>query len=344
MTDVKAYKEGVAGRILLDRPKVLNSLNPGMINDMTLVLNEWKNDDSVTCVIIEGAGEKAFCAGGDIQLLCKSAKSDVGYARAFFRDEYKLNALIENYPKPYIAIMDGITMGGGVGVSSHGSHRIVSERTILAMPEVAIGFLPDVGGSWLLEKTPGKVGHYISLTAVKLKAADAIYAGFADYYVPSSEIPSLIEEIVGGVPVDSAIEKYSNDAPAGELPEKQNDIDKFFAFDTLSDIIANAEKATDDFSKETLKKILPHSPFSLACTFEVLKIVAAANTLEECLIQEYRFTHRHIVEHDFHEGVRAAVIDKDRNPKWDPPTLDLVSNSSVEQIFSPLDEEDLKFS
>ncbi|MEX2299083.1 MAG: enoyl-CoA hydratase/isomerase family protein, partial [Dongiaceae bacterium] len=322
MTDLVVRIEGAAGRITLNRPDALNALTHAMVRDMHRALNEWRDDPSVTRIVVNGTGERAFCGGGDIRFLYDHGRSDPASCREFWRDEYRLNAAIARYPKPYIALMRGIVMGGGIGVSAHGSHRIVTNNSLLAMPEVSIGFLPDVGGSLLLARAPGALGIYLGLTAARFGAADAIRAGFADYFVPARDLPALVEALVAGEPIDELLEDLSADTPPGPLGRRIADIDRIFAAGTLDELIARLEaqradtsdEGARDFASFALDGIRRNAPLSVACAFRTIKRARAFATIEEALCLEYRFAWRSIERGDLYEGIRAAILSRDVPP------------------------------
>jgi len=292
--------------------------------------------------VIDAAGDKAFCAGGDIQQIYALGKAgDFEPARRFWFEEYRVNALIANYPKPYVALMDGITMGGGVGVGGHGSHRIVTERTMLAMPEVGIGFLPDVGGTWLLSRAPGRTGYYLGMTGARMDAADAIHAGFADSYMESGKLGAFAEKLAGGGDIDSAIAEFATEPPENKLAAARAEIDDAFG---RADPVAIATRlgemadAGSHWAASALKALRRAAPLSVASTFKALRRAEDFTSIEQCLALEYRFSHRVLANHDFLEGVRAAVIDKDRNPQWRPDRLEDITPDMVQTMLGPLGE------
>ncbi|MHC0055779.1 enoyl-CoA hydratase/isomerase family protein [Actibacterium sp. D379-3] len=333
-------REGSLGRLHLNRPRAINSLTLEMVRLIDRGLTEFEGDDSIASVLITGAGERGLCAGGDIIALYESGKAGDSQATAFWAEEYRLNARIGSYPKPYVAFMDGITMGGGVGVSAHGSHRIVTDRTRLAMPETGIGFFPDVGGTWILGRAAGEVGTYIGLTGASFGAADAIYAGFADDYMLAARLPELIAKLAG-LPagagtdaVDQAIEALAEPpAPAG-LAQNRAAIDAAFAGDTVEQILADLAAQGTEFAQKTHETLLRKSPTSLKITLQLLRAARASASLEACLNREFAATGPILAGADFYEGVRAAVIDKDRNPHWSPATLAEVGAVDLDQLMA----------
>ncbi len=340
--DLIVWREGPLGRLRLNRPEVLNAQSHAMILQMEKALTAWREDPAVEAIVIDGAGERAFCAGGDLQYLYSTGMKDPGPGRALWRDEYRLNALIASYPKPYIAVMHGITMGGGVGVSAHGSHRIVTETTMVAMPEASIGFMPDVGGTYLLARAPGQTGLYLGVTGARMNAGDAIFAGFADSYMPGEAVPKVIEALAGGAAPDAAIEQFSASAPDGALAALQDKItDVFAAPDILSCVRALDKLAAggDEWAGKTLSMLRKNSPLSVAATFAAIHKARGLATLEDCLALEYCFAHRALRGHDFLEGIRAMVIDKDKKPDWRPATLEEVTREMVDNVLAPLGEK-----
>jgi enoyl-CoA hydratase/carnithine racemase len=330
--------EGCAGRITLNRPEVLNALTHDMITAITHALSAWMQDPAVKLAVIDANGGRAFCAGGDIQSLYREGRSHPEKGRAFWRDEYRLNAMIRRYPKPYVALMDGIVMGGGVGISAHGSHRIVTERSSVTMPETSIGFIPDVGGTRLLADAPGQTGFYLGLTATRMSPGDAIYAGFADTYMPSDKLPDLSEALnEEGI---RAISEFSLAPPASKLKELRPMIDLHFEKSSVQEIVASFASPKSDWEYATLAALRRVSPFAAAAAFEALRRARQTRDLEPCLATEYRFAYRSLEGHDFFEGIRAAVIDKDRMPKWQPPRIEDVTPESVAAALAPLNGEE----
>lgn len=341
-TDLIVTREGRIGRLQLDRPDALNALTHEMALDMEKALLAWRGDAAIDAVVVCATGERAFCAGGDIQYLYKTGLESPEPGRQFWRDEYRLNALINAYPRPYIALMNGITMGGGVGISAHGSHRIVTENTMVAMPETSIGFLPDVGGTWLLSRAPGETGLYLGMTGARMNAADAIFAGFADVYVPSERLPGLVAELGTGRAPDDVISEFTEPAPHGLLAGLQDRITKAFsqgnALECMQVLEAMAGEG-DEWAEKTRRMILRNAPLAVATTFEAVHGARKFTGLEESLSLEYCFAHRAIAGHDFLEGIRAMVIDKDRKPNWRPASLQEVTPKMVEDMLAPLGKE-----
>lgn len=341
---VQVSQSGTLGRIHLNRPKALNSLTIDMVRTIAWALKHFEKDAGVSAVLITGEGERAFCAGGDIRALYDGGPNNTIAGRTFWREEYILNAHIKRYRKPYIAFMDAITMGGGVGVSAHGSHRIVTERTRLAMPETGIGFFPDVGGTFLLSRGKGETGTYLALTGEQINASDAIQAGLADFYMSSSLLPELIKRL-SSLPksadandVTETINSLTSFIGPGPVALSQSEIDAAFAFDTMEEIIAALRASRSVFANKTLDTLQTRSPTSLKLTLKLLRLARHDTTLEQTLEREYAAGVAVLGGHEFYEGVRAAIIDKDRNPQWQPDTLGAVSESSLDRYFAPAPE------
>ncbi|MBB5575005.1 MULTISPECIES: enoyl-CoA hydratase/isomerase family protein [Rhizobium] len=339
--EVIIERRGSAGLIRLNRPQALNSLTLPMIRAIASALDDFAADPSIACVIVRGEGDRAFCAGGDIRLLHESGKRGSADAETFWREEFRLNHAIARYPKPYVALMDGITMGGGVGLSSHGSHRVVTERTRLAMPETGIGYFPDVGATWLLPRAPGEAGTWMGLTGLAIHAADAIHARLADHCVASSDLSALIEAI-GALPgsaspddVHGVIAGMAISAGESRLAANRDMIDRALAYDLVEDIQEALAREAGDFAAETLQIIGTRSPTSLKLTLRLLRAGRNSANLAECLDRELGACMRILYNPDFYEGVRAAVIDKDRNPKWSPASLAEVEDAAIDRFFVP---------
>ena len=339
--DVLIRIEGRAGRITLNRPKALNALTWDMALAIEAALDEWKTDDRVALVMIDAVGDKAFCAGGDIQKLYAEGRAgNFDYGRTFWADEYRLNAKIVRYDKPYVALMDGIVMGGGVGVAVHGSHRIVTERATVAMPECAIGLVPDVGASLVLADAPGRLGEYLALTGFRMNASDAILAGFADACVASADLPELIENLAETGDVETT-RRFFAPAPDGRLEPRMDDIAELFSGKALADIVTALEADASAFAAESLRSLRKASPLSAAAILDIVRTVRADPRIETALREEYRFTFRSQSQGEFLEGIRAAVIDKDRAPKWSPGWNDPLGEAAVASMRAPLGADEL---
>ncbi|MEE2061919.1 enoyl-CoA hydratase/isomerase family protein [Rhodococcus artemisiae] len=328
------------GRITLNRPKAINALNHTMVQAMAEALLEWSTDDTIRAVVVAGAGERGLCAGGDIVAIYHDAKDGGTGTQDFWRDEYILNAAIGRYPKPYVAIMDGIVMGGGIGISAHGNVRIVTERSSLAMPEVGIGFIPDVGGTYLLSRAPGELGTHIALTTGRLKAGDAIALGFADHFVPSEALDKFVTALESGS-VDEALAEYSQPAPESDVLAQQSWIDAAYSADSVRAIVEQLRASDVPEAQATAETILGKSPVALEATLRSLRHARQLGTLEEVLNEEYRVSLASLKTHDLVEGIRAQVVDKDRNPAWSPATLADVTDADVDAYFQPLGDLEL---
>lgn len=334
--DIHIRKDGRLGHITLNRPKALNALTYAMCMDIEAALNLWAMDGDVAMIVIDAAGDKAFCAGGDIQQMYDSGRAgDFAYGRRFWADEYRLNAKIANYPKPYVALMQGFTMGGGVGVSCHGSHRIVGDTSQIAMPECGIGLVPDVGGSYLLARAPGRLGEYLGTTATRMDAADAIFAGFADHYIPEDQWPALIEALRDtGDP--TAIAAAAQSPTSSRLETLLPDIKAAFSGNNLQDIQHHLTKTDSDFARAAAKALRRNSPLSMAVAIEMTRRLRRTPTISQALELEYRFTYRSMEQGDFLEGIRAAIIDKDRKPNWRHADINAVTATDVDNMLMPL--------
>ena len=325
-------RDGI-GRVILNRPRALNALTHDMVRALDARLAAWARDDAIAKVVIEGAGRRAFCAGGDIRdLYAVMTRGDAPFIDAFYRDEYSLNHRIHTYPKPYVALIDGVVMGGGVGVSIHGRHRVVTENALFAMPETGIGFFPDVGGAWFLPRMPGEIGMYLGLTGTRLGPADALYCGVATHYVPREHLAEAVDDLDG----------LAADPGPAPIAKNRAAIDRCFAGDSVEAIIEALEAEKSSWAGETLAALAAKSPTSLKVTFRQLRRGAGLD-FAEAMTLEFRLSQRFCASPDFREGVRAAVIDKDRDPKWRPATLAEVGESDIDAYFAPLAGGDLHF-
>lgn len=339
--EVLTEVDGSVGLITLNRPKAINSLNQRMVDDLTAILTRWASDVAVRAVVLSGAGERGLCAGGDVVSIYHSARKDGAEARRFWRDEYLLNAQIADFAKPYVAVMDGIVMGGGVGVSAHANTRVVTDTSKIAMPEVGIGFIPDVGGVYLLSRAPGGLGLHAALTGAPFSGADAIAMGFADHYVPHADIEAFRRAIVGDG-VENALAKYTVEPPPSELAAQRDWIDDCFARDTVEDIVAALAGHGAGPANDAANLIATRSPIALSVTLEAVRRATELETLKDVLVQDYRVSSASLRSHDLVEGIRAQLIDKDRDPKWSPAQLAAVTAADVEAYFTPVDD-DLSF-
>jgi enoyl-CoA hydratase/carnithine racemase len=326
---------GGIGRVLLNRPKALNALTHQMCHALETRLRAWAADETVKAVVIRGAGERAFCAGGDIRRLYDAGKTGDDYPYRFWADEYRLDALIKHYAKPYLALLDGITMGGGVGMSVHGSHRIVTEHALFAMPETGIGLFPDVGGSYFLPRCPGRIGLYLGLTGERLGAADLLYSGIATHYVPRASLDAL-EEALAAAPgeVDAVLARFVGDPGPATLAGQRDEVDRLFAGSSLDTVLADLAAEGSTFSRRALDMLATKSPTALRLTFRQLQEGARLG-FDDCMRMEWRMV-SHVPRHmpDFYEGVRAAIIDKDNRPQWSPPRLADVDEAMIDRFFA----------
>lgn len=342
MDEVLFEHSGRAGIITLNRPKALNALTLGMVDAMDAQLRQWRSDPAVELVIVRGAGERAFCAGGDIRALYDSGKAGTPYVIDFYAREYRLDTLIKRYPKPCIALINGIVMGGGVGVSVHGSVRVCGEGTMFAMPETGIGLFPDVGGTFFLPRCPGETGMYLALTGARLDFTDSNYAGIATHVVPVAQHEALMAALSDATkPVERVLSQFAvSPQNRSRIEGLQGAIDRHFACSSVEDIIASLSADNSLFAEQTLKSLATKSPTSLKVTFRQIR-EGATRDFEDCMQLEFRLTNRFMRGHDFYEGVRAVIIDKDNAPAWQPATLEEVSASDVSGYFAPLATGDL---
>lgn len=343
MSDISIRVVGAAGRITLTRPKALNAVTYPMVTAIAAALKTWESDSAVTRVIIDAEGEKAFSAGGDIAELYETGKrGDYAFGQTFWRDEYRMNAALRSYSKPIVSFLQGFTMGGGMGVGCHGSHRIVGATSQIAMPECGIGLVPDVGGSMILANAPGASGAYLGLTGARLNAADAIYAGFADTYISDDKWPALIEALEAGAEL-GALSAASSTAPEGQLGAHQAEIDAVFGAASLPDLVARLEASDTAFAASALKAVTRNSPLAMAATLTMMQQLKGCRDIRDALKLEYRFTSRAMEHGDFLEGIRAAIIDKDRSPRWKHSIAQL-DPQMIDAMLAPLDGAELTFS
>lgn len=346
-TEILFDVQGGIGWVTLNRPQALNALTLNMIRLLDRQLIQWAKDDGIRAVVVTGGGDRAFCSGGDVKAVAvesrdwREGKSDGRLAQDFFREEYTLNHRIHTFPKPYIALINGIVMGGGVGVSAHGSHRVVTENASFAMPETNIGFFPDVGGGYFLPRCPGQTGTYLALTSKRIKTIDTIYTGFATHCVLQKDLSALVAALQSGEEIDAALEKLSSPPPGeSELAPHRERIDVCFSSDRVEDIIAALQKDKSPWAEETLKALYAVSPTSLKVALRQIRL-GARMPFAQVMTMEYRISQACMKGHDFYEGIRAALIDKDRQPKWQPSRLDDVPDEAVEGYFKPLGDKDL---
>jgi len=337
VSEILFERRGAAGLVTLNRPQALNAVTLGMVRAFTRQLQEWRDDPSITRVVLTAAGSRAFSAGGDVRALY-----DAGTAGrhnemlAFYGEEYALNTIIKHYPKPYVALIDGIVMGGGVGVSVHGSHRVAGDRFSFAMPEVSIGLFPDVGATWFLPRLPGELGAYCALTGERLNAADGIAATIATHRVSSSRFADLADALCGAVSVDATLAAFAEPAGETKLGPHRTAIDRLFKGNRVEDILAalDAAAAGAAFAKATAATIRVKSPTSLKIALAQMR-AGAKLSFQACMQTEFRIVSRVIHGHDFYEGVRAVIVDKDNAPQWRPAALAEVSDAEIERHFAP---------
>ncbi|MGE3969066.1 MAG: enoyl-CoA hydratase/isomerase family protein [Dongiaceae bacterium] len=340
--DLLAERRGALGLLTLNRPQALNALTLAMSEAMTAQLDAWAADPAIRTVAIRGAGDRAFCAGGDVRALYEARGRDPGYAPRFYAAEYRLNRLIKRYPKPYVALIDGIVMGGGVGVSFHGSDRVVTENALFAMPETGIGLFPDVGGTWFLPRCPGEIGLYLGLTGARIKAADLLYAGLATAEIVRERLPALIDRLAAGETPAIAISALRATPDPAPLETERSRIDRLFAGPRMEAILAALEGDGSDFARKVTTELGRKSPTSLKVT---LRQLSEGRTLsfEDCMRLEYRLVLRFMENHDFFEGVRTVVLEKTGTPAWKPARLEEIEEAAVERYFMELPGGDLRF-
>ncbi|NRG18401.1 enoyl-CoA hydratase/isomerase family protein [Rhizobiales bacterium] len=343
-------RRGKAGVITLNRPKALNALTHGMVSAMAAQLREWEGDDHIRHVVVRAAGDKAFCAGGDILKLYemgRAGKAGDPEQLAFFADEYRLNHTIKTYRKPYVALIDGIVMGGGVGISVHGSHRVGTQKVTFAMPEVGIGFFPDVGGSFFLPRMPNETGMYAALTAGRLKQADCLWSSIITHAVSSDRLDDLAEALYEADSVDLAIEPFSINPGSAPIAERAGDIETAFSAGSLGEILEYLDRAGEaaegEWALKTAATIRSKSPMSLEVAFRQLREGARLD-FAGCMKLEFRIVSEIMKGHDFYEGVRAVLVDKDNSPAWEPRTLDAVDSRAVDKHFDEPGNGDLELS
>ncbi|MEQ9506877.1 MAG: enoyl-CoA hydratase/isomerase family protein [Hyphomonas sp.] len=350
-SDVLIRQQGGLGRITLARPGALHALNTPMCADILEAVTRWAGDPSVHLIWIDHReGTRGFCSGGDIRMLAESGAGDASEARAFFRTEYRMNAALEAFPKPILAVIDGVTMGGGVGLSVHGSHRIATERTVFAMPETGIGLFPDVGGGWFLPRLGGEIGTWLALTGARLKGADVAAARIATHFMPSELIPALARQLEAADFSAGAAEllgeilgRLTHAVPAGSFEAHRATIDRCFAYDTAEKILAALDANEGDWARTEAATIRAKSPETVKVALRQLREGRAAETFEDNMRMEFRIGWRKVQSADFLEGVRAVIIDKDNAPAWSPARLEDVTEADVARYFAPLGEDELTF-
>jgi len=352
MTDTEILFEvrGQIGLATINRPKALNAINADMCLALRLQLADWADDDAITAVVIQGEGDRAFCAGGDVVSLYKSGlaykggdKTSLEWRRFFF-EEYRMNTAVAEFPKPCIALLDGITMGGGVGISVHGSHRVATERTMLAMPETGLGLIPDVGGGWFMPRLEGEVGRYLALTGDRLSAAETCDLGITQKYVRSEKLDDLIDALAeGSGDIDGTIASFSEDPGISKLGPHRAAIDTIFSGESVEEILAALEGDGSEWAMTWHGRLLKKSPTSMKVTFRQMREGRAFKEFRENMKMEYRIVNHIINGNDFFEGVRAILLDKDNNPSWMPATLTEVSDAEVARHFETLGDNELTF-
>jgi enoyl-CoA hydratase len=338
-------QRGAAGVVTLNRPQALNAITHGMVRSLRSQLAAWADEPSIKRIVVTSVGGRAFCAGGDIRALTELGRQGRhDEALQFWRDEYALNATIKRYPKPYVALIDGIVMGGGVGISIHGSHRVAGDGFQFAMPEVGIGFFPDVGATWFLPRMPGRIGTYCALTGERLRVGDASAAGLVTHAVPRTRWPELMDALAADRPLDAMLAAVAHRPEPERVTSRRGAIDRLFAGDGVENILARLDREADGggedagFAGTTAALIRTKSPLSLKIALaQVLR--GGQWSFAECMRAEFRIVSRIIYGHDFYEGVRATLIDKDQRPQWRPAALSEVDDQDVERHFEPLDAE-----
>ncbi|MBB4015897.1 enoyl-CoA hydratase [Chelatococcus caeni] len=342
--EILCERRGAAGVVTLNRPKALNALTLGMVRAMRAALDAWEKDPAVTRVVVTGAGGKAFCAGGDIRRLHDLGREGrIDEARTFWGEEYKLNARIKGYAKPYVALIDGIVMGGGVGLSLHGSHRVASEKLMFAMPEVGIGFFPDVGATYALPRLPGAAGTYLAVTGERIGLADACALGIATHAVASSAMVQVLDDLCAGGDIAAVLAAHAVDPGVSPLAAERAMIDRCFAGADIPDILNRLLSETGQGSENAgrLAALMrTKSPTSMTIAREQMRR-GASLSFAEAMQLEYRVVSRIAEGHDFYEGVRAVIVDKDQAPKWRPERVEEVTSEAIAAYFAPLPEGDL---
>lgn len=345
--DLVIEREGTVGVIRLNRPAALNAVTLDMVRGISRALDIFEHDPAIATVLLEGAGERGLCAGGDIRSLYDNARLGSDFGAVFWREEYVLDARIASFAKPFIAYMDGLVMGGGIGLAGHASHRIVTDRTRLAMPEVGLGFFPDVGGTWILSRAPGEVGTYYGLTGNMMNGAEAVYTGFADYLIRAGDWAALraalaqLPSETKAADVTRVVEQVSVKGEAVLISAQRDLIDHAFGHDSVEDIVAMLQSSGSEFACKTLSAIQEKSPRGLKLTLKMLRLGRSSKSLKACLEREYRAALGVYASADFVEGIRAAIIDKDRNPTWSPPRIEAVTAQMIEDYLQPRGQGDL---
>ncbi|WP_180899918.1 enoyl-CoA hydratase/isomerase family protein [Martelella soudanensis] len=340
--DIHIRNVGRTGRITLSRPQALNALNHEMTLEIEHALDHWSRTGDVDMILIDAEGERAFCAGGDLSEIYQTGREgDFSCSRSFWADEYRMNALIAGCATPYVALMDGIVMGGGAGISAHGSHRIVTERSMIAMPECGIGLVPDVGCSFVLARAPGHLGEFLAMTGWRMNDGDAIFSGFADIAVNAGDLAALKTRLEETADPD-AIDAFERSAGESALARHIDVIERHFGGETALDCLRSLEADDSEFAQRAAAMIRRGCPLAVACAFELVRQARSLETVSEALRHEFRFTYRSMSDGDFLEGIRAQIIDKDRNPKWRITRLEDVDRETVCAMLAPLGAEELQ--
>ncbi|MEH3104024.1 MAG: enoyl-CoA hydratase/isomerase family protein [Sphingomonas phyllosphaerae] len=341
MKDLITTIEGPVGRIRLNRPKALHALTTAMCQGILDALEQWRGDEAVRCVMIDHAEGRGFCAGGDIRMLAGSGARDGAEARAFFHAEYRMNHRLFTYVKDTVAFMDGVTMGGGVGVSQPCRYRVATEHTRLAMPETGIGLFPDVGGGWYLSRLPGRIGQYLALTGARLDGAEALALGLATHYLPAARIEEAKARILADPDaIEATLSGLAEEAPAAKLLAEREVIDRLFASDELEAVLDALKGDGGAFAQASLATLATKSPQAMKVSLKLLKDAAGMATFADEMRQEYAVACRVVQRPDFIEGVRALIVDKDNAPRWEPATIEGVSDHMIDRIFAPLPENE----
>ena len=343
--DIRFEVRGRIGHILLNRPKALNALTLEMCQHLLPTLQAWEKDNKVKAVVIRGAGDKAFCVGGDVIRLYEDGRAGGLYPRDFYRTEYRCNTFIKRFTKPYVSLIDGIVMGGGVGVSVHGSYRVATDRTVFAMPETGIGLFPDVGGTWFLPRLEGAIGMYLGLTGRRLKGAECVALGLAEAFVSSNSLDALEIKLAAEASEDAAqiasiVETFADSAAGVAISAERPAIDKHFSHESVEDILASLDADGGEWAQAQAKTLRQKSPLSVKVSFRQIREGASLD-FEDCMRLEWRLANRFASDHDFYEGVRALLVDKDMKPQWKPATLEEVDAARVGAYFEPLPGDEL---
>lgn len=338
--EVIVSRDGALGRLSINRPKALGALNIAVVEGMTAALLKWRDDPTVHAVMIDHVGERGFCAGGDIRFVADSAAGDGSGAKRFFYIEYQLNALMQGYPKPIVTIMDGVTMGGGVGLSWTSRYRVATERTTLAMPETGIALFPDVGGGWFLPRLPGRAGLYLALTGARIKAADCLALGIATHYVASSDLAALKQTLAADAEqVAEVLESFHADPGPAPIGALRHEIDRLFAHDRVEEVMAALATDPSAWAKDQARTLTTKSPTSMKVSARLLAEGLKAKSFAEEMVTEYRVACRVGTSAEFREGVRAVIVDKDNAPNWNPSDLAGVTDAAIDAIFAPLAQD-----